>query len=53
MKPRIYLKHAWNDSGWRYEQWCCKGIYAGKACIGLGKGPREAYMDWMTQGVCK
>jgi len=47
-KPKIYLKHAWSDSGWRYEQWFCHLPHT-YMIIGMGGSPVAAYDDWLLQ----
>jgi hypothetical protein len=57
MKPHIYLKHAWWDCGWKYEQWCCaekfgigpSGTLYMRSPQGLGATPAAAYADWKRQ----
>ena len=46
MKPRIFLKHAWSDSGWDYQQWECLSSIGPDDVYGLGATPSAAYADW-------
>jgi hypothetical protein len=51
VRPHIYLKHAWWDCGWKYEQWSCY-VRASKWVLnptGLGATPAAAYADWKRQ----
>ena len=47
MKPRLYLKHAFHDCGWRYEHWECYSWAMEQ--IGRGATPEKAYDDWARQ----
>ena len=57
MKPRLYLKHAFHDCGWRYEQWACVCYFDAATAngrefvkvAGLGATPEKAYDDWARQ----
>ena len=50
-KPRIWLKHSWQDNGWEYQQWVCvTAKYDSlKPTTGLGPTPAAAYADWKRQ----
>ena len=49
-KPRVYLYHAHNCPGGRYELWRCHIDDIWASIMGSGHTPKEAYLDWLRKG---